>query len=134
MGKASESKYSKCAIQNSRFTLVNNDELYDLQNDPGESTNVIADHPEVVASLRAAYDQWWDEVQPLLVNEQVTDIPNINPLKALYWKQFGGGPDEAMLKILDPSKGRVGRSESSPTAPRRQKKRDDTKRDVKEQG
>ena len=39
--------------------LVNNDELYDLQSDPGESKNVIAEHPEVVATLRAAYDQWW---------------------------------------------------------------------------
>src|SRR4029079_16886560 len=30
-GQAAESKYAKCAIQNSRFTLVNNTELYDLQ-------------------------------------------------------------------------------------------------------
>jgi arylsulfatase len=103
-GKAAESKYSKCSIQNSRFTLVNNEELYDLQNDPGESKNVIDEHPEVVAKLRAAYDQWWHEVQPLLVNEKVTDIPKINPLKQLYWDQFGGSPDEAMLKKMDPTK------------------------------
>ena len=90
-------------IQNSRFTLVKNTELYDLQADPGETKNVIAEHPEVVAKLRAAYDQWWTNVQPLLVNENVTDIPKINPLKELYWKQFGGGPDAAMLKKMDPT-------------------------------
>jgi hypothetical protein len=68
-GKAAASKFETCAIQNSRFTLVNNSELYDLKDDPGETRNVIANHPEVVATLRAAYDQWWADVQPLLVNE-----------------------------------------------------------------
>ena len=101
-GKAAESKYAKCAIQNSRFTLVNNEELYDLKNDAGETTNVVAEHPEAVAQLRAAYDQWWNDVQPLLVNEDVVG-PKMNPLKELYWKQFGGGPDEKLLKRMNPS-------------------------------
>ena len=102
-GKAAESKYAGCAIQNSRYTLVNNKELYDLKLDPGETKNVIAEHPDVAAKLRAAYDQWWNEVQPLLVNENVIG-PKINPMKALYWKQFGGGPDEAMLRRMDPTR------------------------------
>ncbi len=102
-GKAAEAKYDKCSIQNSRFTLVGNEQLYDLKNDPGESRNVIAEHPEVVAGLRAAYDKWWDEVQPLLVNEDAVG-PKINPMKELYWKQFGGGPTEALLKSMDPTK------------------------------
>ena len=106
-GKAEESKYNNCAIQNSRFTLVNNAELYDLQSDPGEKTNVIAEHPEIVASLRATYEQWWKDVQPLLVNENVTDAPKINPMKALYWKQFGGGPDQAMLNRMNPDGGGI---------------------------
>lgn len=111
-GKSEDSKFSNCAIQNSRFSLVDNKELYDLKTDPSEKTNVIADHPEIVASLRAAYDQWWKDVQPLLVNENVTDIPKINPMKELYWKQFGGGPDENMLKKMDPGgeRGKAGGS------------------------
>ena len=101
-GKAEESKYKSCAIQNTRFTLVNNAELYDLTADPGETKNVIAEHADVVATLRAAYEKWWADVQPLLVNEAVTDIPKINPMKELYWKQFGGSPDEKMLKKMTP--------------------------------
>jgi len=101
-GKAAQSKYAKCSIQNSRFTLVNNEELYDLKADPGETKNVIAEHPELVAKLRTAYDQWWNEAQPLLVNENVVG-PKMNPFKALYWKQFGGGPDEKLLKRMDPT-------------------------------
>ena len=92
-GQAAQSKYTGCAIQNSRFTLVNNQELYDLKADPGETKNVSADHPDVVAQLRTAYDQWWSDVQPLLVNENVVG-PKINPFKELYWKQFGGGPEK----------------------------------------
>jgi arylsulfatase A-like enzyme len=105
-GKAEEAKYAKCAIQNSRYTLVNNEELYDLKTDPGEKTDISAAHPEVVTKLRTAYDQWWQDVQPLLVNENVMG-PKMNPMKELYWKQFGGGPDAALLKRMDP-KGLIG--------------------------
>ncbi len=96
------SKFTDSAIQNSRFTLVNNRELYDLKADPGETTNVMAEHPEVVASLRATYDLWWAEIQPYLVNETAIG-PTINPMKALYWKQFGGGPTEADMKRMNPT-------------------------------
>ena len=116
-GQAAESKYNKCAIQNSRFTLVNNKELYDLKADPGETKNVIAEHPEVVATLRATYDQWWTDVQPLLVNENVVG-PKMNPMKELYWKQFGGGPDEALLKRMDP---KSSPSEEESEAPKKRK-------------
>lgn len=71
-GKAAQSKHARVAIQNKRFTLVNNkkgEELFDLKNDPGETTNVIDEYPEVVAQLRAVYDKWWIKVQPRLVNE-----------------------------------------------------------------
>ncbi len=115
-GGVADAKYSKCAIQNARFTLVNNSELYDLKNDPGETKNVIADHPDVMARLRAAYDQWWNDVQPLLVNEDVVG-PKINPLKELYWKQFGGGSNAAMLKKMDPA-----RKFNSGNAPKKRKK------------
>ena len=38
----------------------------------------------------------------MLVNENAIG-PKVNPFKALYWKQFGGGPDEALLKAMDPA-------------------------------
>jgi hypothetical protein len=88
-------------VQNSRFTLVNNTELYDLSQDPGEKNNVIGEYPEVAADLRRSYDHWWNEIQPYLINENSIG-PKINPFKELYWKQFGGGPTEAELKAMDP--------------------------------
>ena len=80
---------------------MNNRELYDLKADPGETKNVIAEHADVVATLRTAYDKWWDEVQPLLVNENVVG-PKMNPFKQLYWKQFGGGPDAKLVEQRHP--------------------------------
>jgi arylsulfatase len=71
--------------------LVEDRALYDLANDRGETKNVISEHPEVAADLRAAYGKWWEAAQPLLVNEDAVG-PKVNPYKELYWKQFGGGP------------------------------------------
>jgi hypothetical protein len=30
--------------------------------------------------------------------------PRSNPFKDLYWKQFGGGPDEALRRLMDPGR------------------------------
>ncbi len=103
-GAAAGAKFANCSIRDRRFTLVNDKELYDLAADYGETTNVIGQHPDEVRRLRAAYDPWWRDVQPLLVNENVTG-PKVNPFKALYWRQFGGGPDEALRKKMDPGSG-----------------------------
>ncbi|MBX3420397.1 MAG: arylsulfatase [Pirellulaceae bacterium] len=40
-------------------------ELYDLDRDPRQQNNLIDDYPEKAAELRAAYDRWWSEVEPL---------------------------------------------------------------------
>ncbi len=41
-----------------RWRLVNNTELYDITEDPGQQHNVIARFPEVADSLRRKYDIW----------------------------------------------------------------------------
>ena len=102
-GAAPNCKYRKNAIQNSRFSLVENRLLFDIKADPGETKNVINEHPEVVAELRAIYDQWWQETLPLLVNENKVG-PETNPMKDLYWQQFGGGPDARTLQRMDPKR------------------------------
>jgi hypothetical protein len=72
-------------------TEFSDGELYDLKADPGETTNFFEEHPDVFAELRAAYDQWWIGVQPLLVNKNATG-PRIDPFQELYYKQFCGSP------------------------------------------
>jgi arylsulfatase len=50
-------------------------ELYDMENDPGQTKNVIAEYPEVAAKMRAAYEQYWQEARPLMVNETAAMSP-----------------------------------------------------------
>ncbi|GAA5507944.1 arylsulfatase [Novipirellula caenicola] len=64
-----DSKFKSCAVRSQRWRFVNNKELYDISADPHEKQDVAAEHPEVVAEMRKAYDQWWSETVPLMVNE-----------------------------------------------------------------
>lgn len=93
-------KYGPVSVRNQRWQMVNPGrenarqwELYDLAADPGQKSNVAADHPQVVRQLEAAYDRWWDDVQPFLVNERATP-PSFNPYHTQYWNQYQGpGPN-----------------------------------------
>jgi arylsulfatase len=63
-------------------------QLFDLNVDYGETTDVSAQHPEVVKDLIARHDAWWKECRPLMVNENV-EGPAENPFKVLYRQQMG---------------------------------------------
>jgi arylsulfatase len=65
-GKAAEWKFTGSAVRSNRFRFINNNQLYDIKADPGETKNVLNEHPDMVARMRAAYDQWWEEVLPAL--------------------------------------------------------------------
>ena len=52
------------AVMTRQWRLVAGTELYDIKQDPGQENDVAAAHPEVVARLRAAHEDWWDEVSP----------------------------------------------------------------------
>ncbi|MFG0335476.1 MAG: arylsulfatase [Maioricimonas sp. JB049] len=82
-----ESRYNRCAIRTARWRLVNNRELYDIAADPYETQDVAAEHPEVVAELRKAYDAWWDATVPLMVNEDAPYAPR-QPQAVRYEKQL----------------------------------------------
>lgn len=88
-GQAAAAKYRGCAVRDARFKLVNNTELYDLKNDPGESRNVIQEHPDEVRKLREAYEDWWKDVLPATVANEQARGPKINPFKQRFWQQYG---------------------------------------------
>jgi arylsulfatase len=105
-----DSKFKTCAVRRTRWTLVSDAgarnpqwQLFDVTSDYAQTNDVSAAYPDVVRELATAYETWWKSVQPQLVNENVRG-PKINPFKRLYWKQFGGGPDAALLKQMDPTR------------------------------
>jgi arylsulfatase A-like enzyme len=67
-------RFQACAVRGPRYKLVQPNgrdgkkmlepkwELYDLENDPGETHNLIASHPEVADALKTAYEKWFDDV------------------------------------------------------------------------
>jgi hypothetical protein len=65
-------------------------QLFDLDADPGQKTNVIDRFPDEAKKLESAYDAWWASILPDLVNENV-EGPAVNPFHEAYWEQF---PDE----------------------------------------
>jgi arylsulfatase A-like enzyme len=108
-----EWKFRACSVRNRRWHLVSLDggrepkwQLFDVQADPGENTNLFEKHPAVVKKLTKAYEQWWMDVQPMLVNENAIQ-PKMNVFKELYWKQFGGGPTPELLEQMDPERQRT---------------------------
>jgi len=92
-GQAAASKFAKCRVRNTRYSMVNLGsrwELYDLAADPGEQRDIAAERPDTVRELAAAYDRWWNEVLPLLVNEDAVPPPR-PPFFELWEKQYGKG-------------------------------------------
>ena len=57
-----------------------------ITQDIGEKNNVIKQHPEVAGKMLAAYDQWWTEVRPFMVNEDVP-LAKARPSHAAFGKQ-----------------------------------------------
>ena len=115
---AADAKFGNCSIREPRWNLVSSPrralvnktkpgevlpgrepqwELFDLTVDPGETKNVAADYPDVVARLAKAYDAWWAEVQPATLENEHAMGPKVNPYHELYYKQFGGRAERGSL-------------------------------------
>lgn len=47
-----------------QWRLVKGEELYNVRTDPGQTNNVIAQHPDVAEAMRTHYDAWWRKVAP----------------------------------------------------------------------
>ncbi|MBY0506865.1 MAG: arylsulfatase [Bryobacteraceae bacterium] len=90
-----------------RWRLIQGAELYDFRADVGETTDLAAKEPAVVAKMRAHYEQWWASVAPGLDDPCPLSIgaPQENPVTLtssdwweIYADNFGhvsnavGGP------------------------------------------
>ncbi|MEM0968041.1 MAG: sulfatase/phosphatase domain-containing protein, partial [Verrucomicrobiota bacterium] len=65
-------KWRKTSVMSEEWRLVNGTELYHIDKDPGQTTNVAADHPEQVAEMTKFYDAWWAELEPTF--SQTTEL------------------------------------------------------------
>lgn len=55
-------KWRHCAVMTDQWRLINGTELYQLKNDPKQTTDVAAQYPEVFQRLRGEYETFWNDV------------------------------------------------------------------------
>ena len=87
-------QWQNFGVRNQRFRMVGEGTLFDMEADPGQTTNVIDQHPEVAKQMRDAYDEFWKSARPLMVNEDAPMSPT-RPFHVWYEQQMatGGIPD-----------------------------------------
>jgi len=92
-----KAKYDGFAVRNKKWRVNGNSKgtaLFNIANDPGEKKDVKKQHPEIVAEMLKSFDAWWDQVRPLMINEDASlDVPK--PFIEQFKKQkaAGGIPD-----------------------------------------
>jgi arylsulfatase B len=57
-------RWRRSYVMTDRWRLINGEELYDMDKDPGQEVDVAAEHPEIKKKLRAAYEAQWAELLP----------------------------------------------------------------------
>ncbi len=78
-------KWKQTSVMSGKWRLVNGDELYNIQHDPGQQVNVYQDFPTVVERLTQWYDQTWAELEPtytqtteLYIGDPKSPVTNLN--------------------------------------------------------
>jgi hypothetical protein len=97
--------------------------LADIRQDPGEKNNLADQYPEVVAGLKAEFDQWWESTGPSLVNE---GLPNIPPEAQPFNKRYEAQLSKQGIPFWTPKslKAPVKKSSNSPRLLRKGKQPD----------
>jgi len=76
-------KYRKYSVMDDNWRLVNGTELYDMNKDRSQTTNVFDKYPEVTERLAVGYEKWWQSIMDENVNERYAYIkvgsPEENP-------------------------------------------------------
>jgi len=89
--------HEQSVVMTERWRLVHTNEtqLFDIETDPAQRTNVAGEHAKVVAELKTHYDIFWKKVQPRLKPVYI-DIgnPAHNPteLCSQDWRMPTGNP------------------------------------------
>ena len=88
-GKRDDFEFKKSAVRTERWRFINNSQLHDISADPSETTDVADANPEVVSQFRRSYDEWWQSLSPLMVNEDLPKVePEDQPFAIRYKKQL----------------------------------------------
>jgi len=108
-------KWKDSCVMDQQWRLIKGKELYNIQNDPGQTTDVSKQHPKQVARLREAYEKWWADISPSFAKDTriVIGSPKANPvyLNAHDWRCEDGDPpwNQALIRAATTQRGRAQR-------------------------
>jgi len=68
--------WKRTALMHKNWRLVEGKELYNLDTDPEQRTNIADQYPEKVEHYKAEYDKWWAEISPTFVEKPYFIIGN----------------------------------------------------------
>jgi hypothetical protein len=81
--RAKLTKYESCVIWN-QWRLVHGKELYDVHADRAQKNDVAAKNPDIAKKMKAHYDKWWTDLEPLSGKFVPTSIGSkVQPLVSL---------------------------------------------------
>ncbi|MFI3238445.1 MAG: arylsulfatase [Lachnospiraceae bacterium] len=85
------------AVLTKDYRLINGTELYAIKKDPNQRNDIASEHPEIVAKLREAHENWWESVvdvmlpyNPILIgseHENPTRLDAMDVLGDVAWSQ-----------------------------------------------
>ncbi|TKG96867.1 arylsulfatase [Puteibacter caeruleilacunae] len=67
-------KWRKSAVMKGKWRLINGKELYDLNTDPMQKSDVALGNPNIVKELRLGYEKWWESIISEGANERYAYI------------------------------------------------------------
>jgi arylsulfatase A-like enzyme len=91
-------KYRQCSVMTSRWRLIDNKALFEIENDPGQARDVSSAHPDVVDQLKAAYEDWWQSLSPAFEEYVRIDLgnPAQNPTNLCSHDWHTEGPQQSV--------------------------------------
>jgi arylsulfatase A-like enzyme len=82
--------FMNASVRDQRYSLVNGEELYDLETDPGQKNNIAAANPEIRDRLRQAHLDWWNSVRAEAMSIQpfIVGLPGLGAvdLTCMDWQ------------------------------------------------
>lgn len=56
--------WRRTSLMQGKWRLVDGEELYNIETDPGQQTNIADQYPDKVQAYRDYYDSWWAKISP----------------------------------------------------------------------
>ena len=81
-------QWNNFAVRSHQYRLVDK-QLFDMLKDPGQKNDIANQHPNIVKEMHVAYDKFWKEARPLMVNETAPMSPT-QPYRVDHQKQLAG--------------------------------------------